>query len=129
MEDTIPHTFGNAQRDSRRGWFIGQFVEAEGGLRKRDDVEIKWGVHPAGEERSVPWVAYRTSTSIPILISGECLIELRHGEARTRVRLAAPGDYVIVPPLVEHGWRAVTDCIVLTVRCPSVPDDLVESSG
>jgi hypothetical protein len=45
---------GNAKSDSkdRRGWLIGHFIEDHDDIRASDDVEIKWGVHPAGEERA-----------------------------------------------------------------------------
>ena len=32
---------------------------------------------------------------------------------------------VLWEPGVEHRWEAFEDCIVLSVRCPSVPDDQI----
>ncbi|MBB5495431.1 hypothetical protein [Nocardiopsis metallicus] len=48
---------GNAGRDAAldRGWLLGHFKDS-GDPRHSGDVEIKWGVHEAGEERSV-WVS------------------------------------------------------------------------
>jgi len=37
-------TVGNASDDQDKGWFIGQFVSLEYGLRQSGDIEIKWGV-------------------------------------------------------------------------------------
>lgn len=44
---------GNAQTDGmlRNGWFIGHFVDDDP-VRYSTDVEVKWGVHAAGESRS-----------------------------------------------------------------------------
>ena len=44
--------FGNANADQVRnsGWFVGQFVAPELGLRHQTDVEVKWGVHPDGDQ-------------------------------------------------------------------------------
>ena len=119
-------TTGNANRDGKRGWFVGQFVAPELGLRHRQDVEIKWGVHPRGELRPGAWVSYKVATSVVILIRGEILIRIRAGGEIEDVVLSTEGDYIIFPPRVEHTWQALTDCVVLTVRCPSVADDLLQ---
>ena len=114
---------GNAVIDGVRGWFVGQFVASGHGLRRRDDVELKWQRHPRSETRAGSWVAYRTATTIPILIEGEILIRIRVDDTIDEVRLRRAGDYVILPPRIAHSWEAITDCVVLTVRTPSVPDD------
>ena len=51
MGSKKPFYFGNAKDDQVRGsgWFVGQFVSAELGLRHQTDVELKWGIHPDGE--------------------------------------------------------------------------------
>ena len=53
MVPTRSFYFGNAVVDQVRdsGWFVGQFVPAELGLRHQNDVEVKWGIHPDGEKR------------------------------------------------------------------------------
>jgi hypothetical protein len=114
---------GNALADADRGWFVGQFVASEHGLRRRDDVELKWQRHPRGETRAGSWISYRTATTIPILIEGEILIRIRVGNTIDEVRLHEAGDYVILPPMVVHTWEALSECVVLTVRTPSVADD------
>jgi hypothetical protein len=116
---------GNATRDGKRGWFIGQFVPEEGGLRRRQDVELKWGIHPKGERRS-QWVTYRTSTMISVLVEGRFLIWVRADGKVHEVRFEEKGDYVIINRFVEHTWEAPEDCIILTVRCPSVAGDQIE---
>src|SRR5436305_592530 len=61
---------GNAAADgpANRGWLLGHFMPA-GDIRHSDDVEIKWGVHPKGEERG-QWVTTEERTSLHVLISG-----------------------------------------------------------
>lgn len=126
MSTPIPYTRGNAVVDGKAGWFVGQFVPEEYGLRSRTDVEIKWGIHPQGETRT-RWSRYRTAVTIPILLQGQCLIRLRIDGLVHDVLLKEPGDYLIMNPGIDHTWKAVSDCIVLTIRCPSVPNDVVES--
>ena len=44
-------TTGNAAEDTRdtRGWLVGHFVHPSKGVRRSGDIEVKWGVHAAGE--------------------------------------------------------------------------------
>ena len=53
---------GNAYADGafHRGWFIGHFLENTYGLRATPAIEIKWGVHHAGEERSSDAAPHRS---------------------------------------------------------------------
>ena len=48
---------------------VGSFIEPADSVRNSTDVEIKWGVHEAGEERG-EWTTGETRTSIMFLISG-----------------------------------------------------------
>lgn len=112
---------GNAAADSIGGWFIGHFIPF-GDLRTRSDLEVKWGVHAAGERRSRGWSSCGTATTASILVQGRFLIRLRtEGEAQ-EIRLETPGDYVIFGAGVAHDWEAPEDAVVLTIRMPSVAD-------
>jgi hypothetical protein len=45
---------GNAVADGQgdnRGWLIGHFLDGSAGVRSSDAVEVKWGIHPAGDNR------------------------------------------------------------------------------
>lgn len=113
--------FGNAGVDQVRGsgWFIGQFVSPELGLRHQTDVEVKWGVHADGDRRAKPWANGNAST-IAILVRGKLRLWLQVGEATEQVTLMREGDYVVYGPHVVHSWEAVGDTLVLSVRFPSV---------
>ena len=107
---------GNAQADAAmRGWFVGHFLDDSAGLRRTDDVEIKWAHHEAGETRS-EWATNETRSTIAILISGTHEVQFRE----QTVRLARPGDYVMWGEGTDHRWRAIDDCTVLVVRWPSI---------
>ncbi|HEU4751609.1 MAG TPA: signal peptidase I [Armatimonadota bacterium] len=117
-------TAGNAARDGDRyrGWLIGHFVEGDP-LRRREDVEVKWLFHPAGDREPRGWVANRSATSLSILVHGEFRIGLRTDGEERSLHLTAPGDYALWEPGVEHTWEALTDAVVLTIRTPSRPHD------
>ena len=121
MENDRNFYFGNAAADQVRGsgWFVGQFVPAEFGLRRQTDVELKWGIHPDGEKRSQPW-ATRNGTTISVLIEGSLRVTFHFDGTEEVITLRTKGDYVVFGPEVVHGWEAVGDTIVLTVRFPSV---------
>lgn len=106
---------GNAFEDGSpyRGWLVGKFIEPADGVRNSTEVEIKWAVHPAGDERA-EWTTRETRTSILILISGRFVQRLPDRE----VEFSRPGDYVMWGPGVVHAWRALEDSVMLTVRWP-----------
>jgi len=118
----------NAIADQKRGWFVGQFVPEELGLRHQTDVEVKWGIHPLGEERPA-WVHYKKSTTISVILEGQFLLHVsKDGIIEDHV-LKTPGDYVIMAPGVRHSWKAITACVLLSVRFPSVAGDQFEEPG
>ena len=116
--------YGNAERDGapRRGWFVGRFIAEPENLRGTSELEIKWGVHSAGENRE-SWGYSKSATTMTILIKGKWSQEFADGE----VELSQVGDYIIWSPYTPHRWVALEDSIMLTVRWPSVPDDNFET--
>ncbi|MER5488700.1 signal peptidase I [Streptomyces sp. NPDC002812] len=94
---------------------LGHFKEP-GDPRHSEDVEIKWGVHPKGEERA-SWVRGESRTALQVLISGRFRLEF----PGRNVVLAEQGDYVVWGRGVDHSWYAEEDSVVLTVRWPSLP--------
>jgi hypothetical protein len=121
MADQMPFYAGNAAVDQVRGtgWFIGQFVPAELGLRHQTDVEIKWGLHPDGDRRSHPW-ANGNGTTISVLLRGRLHVWFHTADPPPLVTLAKEGDYVVYGPDVVHSWEAVGETLVLSIRFPSV---------
>ncbi|WSQ14590.1 signal peptidase I [Streptomyces sp. NBC_01231] len=115
MNDSV--YVGNAGKDAAldRGWLLGHFKE-HGDPRKSDAVEIKWGVHPPGDERG-QWVRGEERTALLVLISGRFRVEFPD----RKVLLQQQGDYVVWGHGVDHSWVAEEESVVLTVRWPSVP--------
>lgn len=72
-----------------RGWLLGYSKDASG-PRHNADVEIKWGVHPQGDERA-QWARGEERTALLVLISGRFRVEL----PGRSVLLAEQGDYVV----------------------------------
>ena len=114
---------GNAAFDGmdRKGWFVGHFIEGDG-LRTSKDVELKWALHKKGETNG-SFAANRTATTISMLIRGRFRVTFRTEMETTDVLLDKEGDYALWPPNVEHDWFAEEDCVILTVRWPSIPRD------
>ena len=114
--------FGNSQEEgaNRRGWFIGHFITPADDPRSTSDLEVKWGVHKAGEGRS-EWATNAQATTLSILISGRFRIQFPEQE----VVLSRQGDYALWCPGVPHTWVAEEDSTILTVRWPSLSGDSV----
>lgn len=127
-------TVGRAAQDSEefRHWLVGDIASWTSsrsnpvdlpsvGLRNTQQVEIKWGIHPAGEERPGGWVGPHGKCAISILLRGRFVIHFRDAtrpEDRRDVTLSEPGDYVLWSEGHEHRWQAIEDSLVLTVRWP-----------
>ncbi|WP_428965548.1 cupin domain-containing protein [Micromonospora fluostatini] len=115
MDETV--YVGNAGVDgaTNGGWLLGHFMPT-GEVRHSADVEVKWGVHRAGESRE-RWATGERRTTLLVLVSGRFRVELPD---RT-VLLAAAGDYVVWGRGVDHTWYAERESLLVTVRWPSVP--------
>lgn len=107
---------GNAADDGRdtRGWLIGHFIDNSADVRSTKDVEIKWGIHPAGEKRT-EWTRGDQRTTLLLLVEGNFLVTLTEGAAH----LTRQGDYATWGPGIDHFWEAKEDSVVITVRWPS----------
>jgi hypothetical protein len=107
---------GNATDDAEahRGWLVGHFIKPGNDARTTDALEVKWGVHPAGESRK-GWVTDEKRSTMILLVRGRFRLNLSVGA----VVLAREGDYVIWGPGIDHTWEAEEDAIVITVRWPS----------
>lgn len=107
---------GNAAEDSRetRGWIIGHFIDPPQGVRSTTDVEVKWGIHPAGERRH-EWTADDQRTTLVLLVEGNFRVDL----TETTITLEKQGDYAAWGPGIDHSWEAISESVVVTVRWPS----------
>ncbi|WP_433869266.1 signal peptidase I [Saccharopolyspora sp. CA-218241] len=107
---------GNAAEDGEgtRGWILGHFIDPSEGVRSTNDVEVKWGIHPAGEKRP-DWTNDDQRTTMLLLVEGNFRLHLTEGIAD----LVKQGDYVVWGPGIDHFWEAITDSVVVTVRWPS----------
>ena len=124
-------TVGNAAKDSEefRHWLVGDIESWKSsrsnpvdlprmGLRNTKDLEIKWGVHPAGEIRPAGWAPSSGKRGISILLHGRFVITFRDThdhEPAGEVCLSELGDYVVWNEALEHRWRSVDESLVLTV--------------
>ncbi len=111
---------GNAtdDADQHRGWLLGHFFDPRtpgGAVRQVNTLEVKWGIHPAGQQRP-EWTADDQRTTMLLLIQGRFRLDLTVGSTT----LARQGDYVVWGPGIDHSWQAEKDSIVVTVRWPSL---------
>jgi len=110
---------GNAtdEADRHRGWLLGHFIDpSAGAVRATDVLEVKWGIHPAGQKRP-EWTGDDKRTALLLLVQGRFRLDLSVGS----VTLKRQGDYVVWGAGIDHSWEAEEDSIVVTVRWPSVP--------
>src|SRR3712207_4464396 len=89
---------GNAAVDGKdqRGWLVGHFLDSSEGIRACEAVEIKWGIHAAGEGREA-WHTDEQRTTVLLLVKGRFRLELSVG---TFV-LGKEGDYAVWGPGID----------------------------
>ena len=117
----------NVAGAATRGWFVGDLAgwaaqrgapsDTAGTPRQSDRVQVKWLVHPPGDERR-DWAEPDDSNTLSILLDGEMRLEFRAraGESEL-VRLSAPGDYAIWSGAeYSHRWHTEAGCTMITVR-------------
>jgi cupin superfamily acireductone dioxygenase involved in methionine salvage len=119
MDETMLFCSGNAIEAGQQGWFIGQFVPASMGLRHQTAVEVKWRQHPKGEQRT-GFSQSKTATTISILVTGILATRLKVGDGLREVVLRKPGDFIMIGPGVPHFWEAMEECLIISVRFPSI---------
>jgi quercetin dioxygenase-like cupin family protein len=110
---------GNAadDADQYRGWLLGHFIDqSEASARTTNALEVKWGIHPAGQERA-SWTTDEDRNTLVLLVSGRFAVNLTVGN----VVMERQGDYVVWGPGIDHSWKAEKDSVVITVRWPSIP--------
>lgn len=128
-------THGNAAVDgaTTRSWFVGDLAGWLGqagsthppafGLRNSAAVEMKWGVHRAGDTRP-EWAECAEKLTMSLLVRGRFLLQFRSPAAResmTQHRLQQEGDYVIWGADLEHTWVVEQDSVILTIRWNAAP--------
>ena len=86
-----------------------------GGVRHSGAVEIKWGMHSAGDQRA-EWVTGETRTALIILVRGKFRLDFPDRS----VVLGEEGDYVVFDG-VDHSWYAEEESVIVGVRWPSIP--------
>jgi quercetin dioxygenase-like cupin family protein len=109
---------GNANNDAatNRGWLLGHFMTPPGSVRATEALEVKWGTHPAGQQRP-EWTSGDDRTTMLLMVSGKFRLDLTTGSTT----LQHQGDYVVWGPGIDHSWQAEEDSVVVTVRWPSQP--------
>ena len=115
--------FGNAGAEgaSRGGWFAGHFMTPGDDARSISILEVKWGVHKAGDCRT-EWAVNGAATTLSILVKGRFRLQFPEQE----ILLLREGDYALWRPGVPHYWSALEDSVIVTVRWTSLSGD---SSG
>jgi quercetin dioxygenase-like cupin family protein len=109
---------GNAAVDggANRGWLLGHFMDGNADPRKTEALEVKWGIHPAGQRRA-EWTMDEQRSTVLLLVRGRFRLDLTVGS----VVLENEGDYVVWGPGIDHSWQAEEDSVVVTIRWPSLP--------
>jgi len=109
----------NKATQKYRGWVLGHFINEDSPF-KTQNVEVKWGVHKEGESKANV-EANDTASSLAVLIRGKFALSFPAQDKN--ITLENEGDYVFYGPDTPHSWQVLEDCLVITIRWPSIPKD------
>lgn len=108
---------GNAasEGENNRGWLLGHFREP--GPHHSIDIEVKWGIHPAGEKRNSSGAPDAPVKTLSVLIDGQFTGDFKeHGQ----IHRDKEGDYFFWTHNLPHSTEMLRDTIILTLRWPSI---------
>lgn len=111
------NAFGSA---CERGWFVGHFndnPELNTTDLEAQIVKLKKGDKKDGSSYN------KQGKTLGMLIYGAFELDF-DGE---KVRLDKEGDFVIFQPMVNHTWEALEDSMIVSIRWPSLPGDVVKT--
>ncbi len=104
-----------------RGWFLGHFAKIP--ELKNEDVEAQIVEHETGKEKNRPAFNKRGKT-LTMVLSGK--MDILFPEEKKTINLNKEGDFVIFSEKIIHSWKCTEKAKVLTIRWPSLPNDVVE---
>ena len=121
MDDIISGNLDEQEDPVKRGWFMGHFISEKCFFHNKD-FEIRCANHKKGDKKENT-VANIKSKSISILINGKCVI--RFPQQNKEIILSKQGDFVFWNSKVYHNSEVLEDSTILTIRWPSIPDDVI----
>ncbi|MDP4025843.1 cupin domain-containing protein [Methylobacterium sp. NEAU 140] len=92
-----------------KGWFVGDFAPA---ALRSPDVEVGVKHYTAGDREGEH--LHRVATELTLIVSGSVVMCGRSW---------GPGDIVTVEPGEATAFEAITDCVTVVVKLPSVMGD------
>lgn len=101
--------------DMKGGWFIGNFVPS---ILQTESFEVAVKKHKQGEDWGAHYQALATEYNV--LVEG--LMEMEGGSKTYSIW---PGDIFIVEPGEVMKPHFLTNCTVVCVKVPSIPNDKV----
>lgn len=103
------YTGNTIKNAAQRGWFLGPFHPKSNPLYSTA-IELKWATHGKGDKKEVG--PDKPGMTITILVKGEFKIVFPDKE----FLLKRPGDFVLWGQGYAHGWKAVKQSLMFTVR-------------
>lgn len=101
-----------------RGWFIGNFLPS---VLQLKECEVGYLHHQQGE--AWPMHYQKVATEINYLVKGSITFQFLDGHEDT----VNAGDVFVFPPGKAYAAKPIfhTDCEVVCIKSPSIPDDKV----
>lgn len=101
--------------EMRKGWFIGNF---EPSLQKTNDFEVAVKSYHAGDRENSHF--HKIATEFTVIVSGK---------VKMNDKVFESGDIIVIEPMEETDFYAITDTITTVVKVPGANNDKYLSKG
>jgi hypothetical protein len=93
------------------GWFLGNF---EPTLLKSSNFEVALKHFKAGTTEPLHY--QKTALEFTVIVSGKCILAGIE---------CGPNDIIKIDPFEAASFEAIEDCVLISVKSPSIPNDKV----
>ena len=108
------------KQNGERGWIIGHFMPESSPFHSKH-FEVKWLPKQKRGSRKASAKRNQTAKTLCILVRGKFRMEFP--DLGKSVLLEKEGDYVFWDAGVNHTWEVIEECVNISIRWPSLPND------
>jgi len=104
-----------------RGWVWGHFMDPKSVMHS-NDIEIKWSRLKKGDKKEITGIN-TTAQTLHITIEGR--FKINFPDQNLTLSTKNKGDFIFYDNNISHTWEALTDCLCIIIRWPSIPNDQI----
>jgi hypothetical protein len=109
-----------------RGWFLGHFAKIP--ELNNEEVEAQITELKAGENKGKTTFNKKGKT-LTMLLNDDGEMNISFPDEKKEFVLSKKWDFLIFDEKIYHTWKCKRKADILTIRWPSLPNDVIEKTG